>query len=185
MTIFKEKAGVKHGVDLIVKDKYGRIKDERHYGDIQDGVKRKIKDNIFIASIKKILRKGIDKDLITNAGKAAIAALILTDVAGDAFDYLAIGTGSTAPSASDTSLEAETHREAGTGTRVTTSVTNDTAQLECTFSGYTTSEAVTEIGMFNAASGGDMLMRQTFSVLNLDFSAGDSLDAIVKVQVTS
>jgi len=108
----------------------------------------------------------------------------LADVAEDDFDYLAIGTGTTAFNASDTSLESETHREAGTGTRGTTSVTNDTAQLVVTFSGYSGSEAVTEIGMFNDASAGDMLMRQTFSALNVDWDAGDSIQMTVKVQVS-
>lgn len=120
-------------------------------------------------------------DLIVNAGLAEVAALLLTDVSGTAFDYIAIGTGTTSPSASDTALEYETHRVAATGSRVTTNVTNDTAQLVATFSGYSGTEAVTEAGVFNAASGGTLLCRQTFSALNVDWDAGDSIEITEKI----
>lgn len=119
---------------------------------------------------------------LTNAGFAEVAGLLLTDVGGTAFDYIAIGTGTTAFDATQTALVAETHREAGTGSRETTTVTNDTAVLTHTFSGYTGSEAVTESGAFNDVSAGTMLCRQTFSALNIDWDAGDSLAVTWKVQ---
>lgn len=181
---FKEKIGLKHGVDLVVHRKDGSIKEERHYGDIKDGVKRKIRDGFFARLIKRIQKKAIDQDLIVTAGKAAVAGLILADIAVDDFDYLAIGTGTTGPVAGNTTLETETHRETGTGTRQTTAVADDTAQLVATFSGYAGTEAVTEIGMFNAAAAGDMLMRQTFAALNVDWDLGDSIEATVKVQIS-
>lgn len=181
---FKEKIGLRHGIDIIVRRKDGSIKEERHYGDIKDGVKRKIRDGFFTRLIKRIQKKGIDQDLVVSAGKAAVAGLILTDVSVNDFDYLAIGTGTTGPVAGNTTLETETHRGAGTGTRVTTAVTDDTAQLVFTFSGYSGTEAVTEIGMFNAAAAGDMLMRQTFAVLNVDWDKGDNFQATVKIQVS-
>ncbi len=120
-------------------------------------------------------------DLIVNTGLAEVAGLLLTDVGGTAFDYVAIGTGTTEPSATDTALENETHRVAATGSRVTTNVTNDTAQLVATFSGYSGQEAVTEAGVFNASSGGTMLCRQTFSALNVDWDAGDSIEITEKI----
>lgn len=182
--IFFEKAKLRHGVDLVVRRKDGTIKEERHYGDIKDGVKRKIRDGFFTRIIKRIQKKGIDQDLVVSAGKAAVAGLILTDVSVNDFDYLAIGTGTTGPVAGNTTLETETHRVAGTGTRVTTTVTDDTAQLVVTFSGFSGTETVTEIGMFNAAAAGDMLMRQTFSALNVDWDKGDSIETTVKTQVS-
>ena len=184
MPQYKEKVGLRHGVDIIVRRKDGSIKDERHYGDIKDGVKRKIRDGFFTRLIKKLSAKPIDSDMVMNAGKAAIAGLILTDVSVNDFDYLAIGTGTTAPVATQTTLVTETHRGAGTGTRVVTAVANDTAQLVFSFSGYSGTEAVTEIGMLNAAAAGDMLMRQTFAALNVDWDEGDSIDMTVKVQVS-
>jgi len=163
----KETIEIRHGVDIIVRRKDGSIKAEKHLGDIEDGVKRTKEDPL---------------DGITNAGLAEVAGLLLTDVGGTAFDYLAIGTGTTAFDATQTALVTETHREAGTGTRVTTTITNDTAQLVVTFSGYTGSEAITEIGMFNDATAGTMLMRQVFSPLNISWDAGDSLECTVKIQ---
>lgn len=121
------------------------------------------------------------EDLLVNTGLAEVAGLLLTDVGGTAFDYIAIGTGTTAPAATDTALGTETHRVAATGSRVTTNVTNDTAQLVATFSGYTGSEAITEAGVFNAATGGTMLCRQTFSALNVDWDAGDSVEITEKI----
>lgn len=181
---FKEKIGLRHGVDLVVHRKDGSIKDERHYGDIKDGVKRKIRDSFFTRLIKRIQKKAIDQDLVVSAGKAAVAGLILTDVSVDDFGYLAIGTGTTGPVAGNTALETETHRVAGTGTRQTTAVADDTAQLVATFSGFSGTEAVTEIGMFNADAAGDMAMRQTFSPLNVDWDKGDSIETTVKIQVS-
>lgn len=129
---------------------------------------------------------GWHSNTLTNAGFAEVAGLITADVGGTAFDYIAIGTGTTPPSATDTALQSETHRIGGasvTGTRVTTSVANDTMQLVGTFSGYTGTEAVTESGVLNASSGGVLLCRQTFSALNINWGAGDSLQVTWRVQV--
>lgn len=187
MPSYKEKIGIRHGVDIVLKRKDGSIKDERHYGDIKDGIKRRKKDSIFTILWKKLItKKPIMMDGITNAGKAAVAGLILTDVSVDDFDYLAIGTGVTAFDATQTALVAETHRVAGTGTRVLTAIANDTAQLVVTFSGFSGTEAVTEIGEFNADTAGDMLMRQAFGALplNVDWDEGDSIVMTVKVQAS-
>lgn len=123
---------------------------------------------------------------ITNAGFAEIAGLMLTDVGGTAFDYIAIGTGTTAFDPTQTALVTEIKRKAGTGSRVTTTVTNDTAQLTATFSsadGLTGTSAVTESGIFNDATGGTMLCRQTFAALNMNWDAGDNLSITWKVKV--
>lgn len=121
---------------------------------------------------------------IVNAGLAVVSGLVLSDIGGTAFDYIAIGTGTTGAAATDTALETEIttnggERTAGTGTQVTTSVTNDTAQLVATFT-FTGAFAVTESGVFNAASAGTMLCRQTFSAVNV--ASGDSLQITWKVQ---
>jgi len=121
------------------------------------------------------------KNVITNTGKASMAGLLLADVTEPAYDYVAIGTGTTPAAATDTALEFETHREAGTGTLTTVNVTNDTAQLVAIFSGYTGTEAVTEAGMFNDPTAGDMLCRQTFAAINVDWGAGDSIEITWRV----
>ena len=121
--------------------------------------------------------------MITNAGMAEVAGLIGTDTTGDVatFDYIAIGTGTTAPSATDTALANEQQRAAATGTRVTTSVTNDTLQLVKDAFSFSGSYAITEVGVFNASTGGTMLSRSTFSAVNV--TANDTLKVTVKIQV--
>ena len=126
-------------------------------------------------------------NMIVDAGKALVAGLMLTDVGGTAFDYIAIGTGVVAEDHTDTALGTEISsgggsRTAGTGTRVTTTYTNDTAQLVVTFN-FTASFAVTESGVFNAASGPTMLCRKTFSAINV--GNGDSLQVTWKIVVSA
>jgi len=126
------------------------------------------------------------KNLVVNAGKAGVASRINGAGGEAAFTYIAIGTGTTAPAAGDTALQTEIStgggaRAAATATRVTTSVTNDTAQLQVTFN-FTASFAVTESGVFNAASAGTMLARQTFTAINV--ANGDSLQVTWKFQVS-
>jgi len=123
---------------------------------------------------------------IVNAGLAQVAGLLLTDFGGTAFDYIAIGIGTTGATVTDTTLESEIstgggERGTAVGTRITTSVANDTAQLVTTFT-FTGSFAVTESGIFNDASAGTMLSRQTFGAINV--SSGDSIEVTWKIQVS-
>jgi len=121
-------------------------------------------------------------NIIVNDGKAAVAGLMLADVTGiDKFDYIAIGTGTTAESATQTALITEVMRANATGSRVTTNVTNDTAQLVATFN-FTSSYAITEAGVFNASTAGTMLCRKVFSAINV--ANGDSLQVTYKVTVS-
>jgi len=110
---------------------------------------------------------------IMNAGIKVVTGLMLTDIGEDAFDYLAIGTGTTAPNATDTSMVAETYRVASTGSQETDSVTDDTAQLTTSVS-ITSSGDITEVGMFNSSSTGDMMARTTFSAVST--SDGDTVN---------
>lgn len=134
------------------------------------------------------------EDLITSAGKAGVAARILKDITTvSGFDYVAIGTGSTAASTGDTALGGQKAIAPATGTRVTTTVTNDTSQLVYVFSsgkpaglnGYSTgTKAIRESGVLSQTSSGVLLCRQKFSDLNVEWNSGDSLSITWKVQVT-
>lgn len=125
-------------------------------------------------------------NLKTNAGLAGVASRI-NGAGGEAvFTYIAIGTGTTAPSASDTALQSEITtgggaRKSGTVSRETTTVTNDTATVQATFN-FTASFNVSEAGLFNASTGGTMLSRDTFSAIPV--ASGDSLQITIKVQVS-
>jgi hypothetical protein len=123
-------------------------------------------------------------NLVTNAGKASCAGLLTGDVV-NYFDYIAVGTGTTAAAVTDTALETETatsglSRAASTNSRVTTDVTNDTAQFTKTFS-VSGTVAVTESGVLDASSTGTLLARQTFSAINV--VNGDSLTITWKIDV--
>jgi hypothetical protein len=125
---------------------------------------------------------------VMNLGFKEVALLIGTDTTSGAtaFDYIAVGTGTTAATATDTALETEITdtgltRAAGTGTNVTTTVDYDTFQLVKSFS-PTGAKAVTESGVLNASSGGILLCRQTFSAINV--TDGDTLTITWKVKVS-
>jgi len=142
------KVSLRGELEIIVRDKNGRI--------------------------KKYLKK---KNVITNVGKAQVAGLI-NGVVTTPFKYIAIGTGTTSPSANNTALENEIARKAGSTSRSSTNVSNDTAVVETTFSsadGLSGSHNVSESGLFDAASGGHMLARQTFTAIPVNWSGGDTL----------
>lgn len=121
-------------------------------------------------------------NLVTSVGKAGVASRINGAGSEVAFTYIAIGTGTNAAAAGDTTLQTEITtgggaRASASCTRTTVTVTNDTAQLQATFS-FTTSFAVTESGTLNAASSGVLLARRVFSAINV--VNGDSLSVTWK-----
>ncbi len=118
---------------------------------------------------------------IVTTGKSAMSGLLLSDVSETAFDYIAIGTGTTSVAAGNTALETESMRVAGTGTQTTTTTTNDTAHLESTFN-ITSTLAITESGMLNASTSGTLLNRTTFSAINVE--NGDELIIKWSIQFT-
>lgn len=121
---------------------------------------------------------------IQNLGLSSISARLIGTSVG-AFDAIAIGTGS-GQAVGDTTLSAEITTDGGgrrsgvdvTRTQETTTVTDDTAQFFTTFS-FTGAHAITEAGIFNAASAGVMLAYQDFSVINV--SSGDNLQITWRV----
>lgn len=117
-------------------------------------------------------------NLVVNDGLAALSGLFLNDVSETEFDFVAIGSGSTAPSASDSSLVTEIDRQAATGTQETDSVTNDQAQLQSTFS-FSGAQTIEEVGVFNDAITGTMFSRSTISTVNV--TNGDSLQVTYQI----
>ena len=98
----------------------------------------------------------------TNAGFVELAKHATGTGSPVAWTYMALGTG-TGQTASDTTLDNENtasnglQRASATASTVTTTVTNDTAQWVKTFTSTATVE-IKEAGIFNASSGGDMLV---------------------------
>ena len=130
-------------------------------------------------------------ELIVAVGMANVAGLLLTDYIGaTAYDYIGIGTGTTAPTVDDTALGIQKSRLAGVGTRATTTYTNDTAQIVVTFShandaGLTGTDAISEVAVFYDAAGVSisMLWRQTFTSESLNWDANDTLEMTCKTQI--
>jgi len=126
------------------------------------------------------------KNLVTTRGKEIVAEQ-LGGTTTAPVTAIALGTGTTAAAAGDTSLETEISsgggsRGASTVTNETTTTTKDTEQWVKTFN-FTSTFAVTEEGLFdNNTIGGNMLARQVFSAINV--SSGDSLQVTHKVQIT-
>lgn len=119
-------------------------------------------------------------NLVVTVGRNAIASR-LTGTATAVMSHMAVGTSSTAASAGQTTLVAEigasrTALAVAGGTAAANEVT-----YSCTFPAGTGTGAVTEAGLFNAASAGTMLARTVFSVVNKDVA--DALTITWKISI--
>lgn len=188
LNIFKtDKSKIKGELTFKVRDQWGRTKklwQENWLGKI---IRKTLGVDLQgISFLGRWTDRLVFNNLVVNAGLAGMASRCNGSGGESAFTYLAVGTGTTAPAAGNTALETEIvdsglARASATVSRVTTSVTNDTAQLDKTWN-VTGTKAVTEAGAFNAASNGTMLGRQTFSAVNV--ANGDTLQVIYKFQMS-
>jgi hypothetical protein len=102
------------------------------------------------------------KNLVVTAGTQFIASR-LEGVSSAVMSHMAVGSGITAAQAADIDVESILGvREA----LDTTTVVSNTVQYVCGFEAGEGTGAVTEAGLFNASSGGTMLCRTTFPVVN-------------------
>lgn len=121
--------------------------------------------------------------VFTNAGKAITTARLKGS--GTEPNYVAWGTGAGTSANTDTTLFTESAQEsrvAGTSTQQTTSVTNDTYQVVGTLTVATAGKTITNVGLFDAASTGNLFMKGDFTGLPLN--VGDSIQFTMKVQYT-
>jgi len=114
--------------------------------------------------------------VFTNAGAAIVTNRITQ--AGTAPKNIGWGVGTTAAAVTDTALQTESApttsggRTVGTESRVTTSVTNDTYQVAGTVTAGS-GLAITEAGLFDNVTAGNMLIHGVFSAVNV--VSGDSI----------
>ena len=103
------------------------------------------------------------KHLVVTSGKGYVASR-MKDASSSVMSHMAIGTGTTAAAAGNTALVSESARVSLTST----TVNNNDVVYVATFPAGTPSSAaaVTEAAIFNASSGGTMLCRTVFSVIN-------------------
>lgn len=109
-------------------------------------------------------------NLVVTTGKTFVASR-MAGTSSSVMSHMAIGTSSTAAAVGNTTLGAEVARVALTST---TPNNNDIVYVASFPAGTpASSAAVVEAAIFNASSGGTMLCRTVFSVINK--SATDSL----------
>jgi len=118
------------------------------------------------------------KNLIVDTGLNFICDRMKNDET--AMTHMALGSGSTAAAAGDTSLGSQLgSREALDSDTVSANTITYTSSFEA---GDATG-SVTEAGIFNAASGGTMLCRTVFAVVNK--GADDSLSVTWTITLTA
>lgn len=129
---------------------------------IQDSIKMTGELRITVTNPEgTITQETVVPNLVVTSGKDFIAER-MKDATTTAMSHMAIGTGSTAAAAGDTTLGTE----AGRVSLTSTTVTSNAVAYVATFGAGTGTGAITEAGLFNASSGGDMLCRTVFSVIN-------------------
>jgi hypothetical protein len=107
-------------------------------------------------------------NLVVTVGKNYIASRMV-GTASTVMSHMAIGTGTGTPIAGDTTLGTEAGRVALTAFTASTNTVTATA----TFPAGTGTGAITEAGILNNTSGGTLMCRTTFPVVNK--AAGDSI----------
>ena len=107
-------------------------------------------------------------NLVVTTGKGYVTSR-MKDATATAMSHMAIGTSTTAAAASQTALGSESARVALTST----TVSGADVTYVATFAAGTGTAAITEAAILNASSGGTMLCRTVFAVVNK--GASDSM----------
>jgi len=146
----KDMTKIKGKLAIVLKDKDGNIKDERNVN-----------------------------NLVVDTGLAYIASR-MKDATANPMTHMAVGSGTTAPSANDTDLQSIL------GSREvldSTDVTGASVAFSCGFEAGEGTGAITEAGLFNSVTGGTMLCRTTFAVINK--GASDTLSIVWTVTISA
>jgi hypothetical protein len=154
---------IKGWVEVIVRDKNGRIK--YHYSSLEKP----------------------EEDCITNIGLACEIRLIFSGLTEDKFGCLAIGTGITGESPEDKALVSEVKRKTATIIQTTTNVLDDTALCMAVFSladGLSGQMNISESGIFNAPSNGDLLARKVFDPVPVNWDVGETFTIQYYIQMS-
>lgn len=155
---------LKGTVDMVLYDELGKVKDERHF------------DNLIVDTGVE----GVASRIAPHNGSVNPAS---------PFNYIALGSGSTAVTAGDTALSAELPIGANYArlqdTQAAYSATESGKKLilSVTFLPGQGTGTLRESGVFNAASSGDMLSRQTFA--DIQKAAGDTLTVTWTITLTA
>jgi hypothetical protein len=125
----------------------------------------KLKGDVLIEVFDPVTGEVKDKreihNLLVDTGLAYIASRMVGTASG-VMSHMAVGTSGTSPAAGNTTLGAEVARQSLTSGTAASNVVTYVAS----FAAGVGTGALQEAGMFNASSGGTMLCRTTFAVVN-------------------
>ena len=126
----------------------------------------------------KLIHEQVNPNLVVSVGKSYLASwLAAASQPGEFMSYVGLGTGTTPPSSGDTNLQTPLP----TRVQGVLSSSSNTWQNQATFpAGVDTNPAITEAGLFSAASGGTMFARNVFSAIPK--GAGSSIIVVWQVQ---
>jgi hypothetical protein len=143
-----------------------------------EGLKMKGELTIVVRDESGLVKNSIHvPNLVVTAGKNFIASRIV-GTASPIMSHMAIGSSSTAADVANTALGAELGRVALTSGTAASGV----VQYVASFPAGTGTGGVQEAGIFNASSGGTMLCRTVFAVVNK--GSDDSMTITWRVTVS-
>lgn len=105
------------------------------------------------------------KNLVVNSGLAYIISRMVGTAKGT-MSHMALGAGTTAAAAGQADLVSMLGAREALDTTTITGTNNEKVQYTCTFEPGDATGAITEAGIFNDATVGDMLCRTVFPVVN-------------------
>lgn len=117
-------------------------------------------------------------NLVVTSGLGYVTSR-MKDTTQGAMSHMAVGAGTTAAAAGNTTLGSELGRV----TLASTTVSSNTITYVATFGAGTGTGAVTEAGIFNDASAGTMLCRTVFAVVNKD--ANDTIQITWQITLSA
>lgn len=123
-------------LDIVLRDKDGNVKDTREV-----------------------------KNLVVNAGLAYITSRMV-GTSKSVMSHMALGSGTTAAAAGQTDLVSILGAREALDSSTVSGTNNEKVVYVSTFEAGDATGAVTEAGIFNALTGGDMLCRTVFAVVN-------------------
>jgi hypothetical protein len=123
-------------LSIVLKDKNGNVKDNREV-----------------------------KNLVVNSGLAYIISR-MAGASKDVMSHMALGSGTSAAAAGDTDLGSLLGAREVLDSSTISGANNEKIVYVSSFEAGDATGAVTEAGIFNASTGGDMLCRTVFGVVN-------------------
>lgn len=105
------------------------------------------------------------KNLVVNTGLAFIISRMV-GTSKNVMSHMAVGSGATAVAATDTTLGSQLGSRVALDSSTISGSNNEKVVYVTTFGAGAGTGAITEAGIFNASTSGDMLCRTVFSVVN-------------------